>query len=145
MTASTRCSLTLPRATRSSWIPRSGFFLQCAWEVLEDAGYTRATVAPGRDGLAGGDVGVFAGVMWEEYQLYGAERSALGQPLAIPGSPASIANRVSYFLNFHGPSIAVDSMCSSSLTAIHLACESLRTGDCSVALAGGVNLTPPSQ
>ncbi|MBO0344280.1 amino acid adenylation domain-containing protein [Roseibium sp. CAU 1637] len=123
--------------------PQERLFLQCAWEVLEDSGYTRSNVAPSAaDGLSGGDVGVFAGVMWEEYQLYGPERSAQGQSLSITGNPASIANRVSYFLNFHGPSIAVDSMCSSSLTAIHLACESLRAGGCSVALAGGVNLTP---
>ena len=79
--------------------------------------------------------------MYEEYQLYGAERTASGDPLAVSGSPASIANRVSYFCNFHGPSMAVDSMCSSSLTAIHLACDSLLAGSCEVALAGGVNLT----
>ncbi len=122
--------------------PQERLFLQCAWETLEDAGYTRATVAPDREGLRGGDVGVFVGVMWEEYQLYGPERQAQGQPLAIGTSPAGVANRVSYFCNFHGPSMTVDSMCSSSLTAIHLACDSLRSGSCSVALAGGVNLTP---
>ena len=122
--------------------PQERLFLQCAWETLEDAGYTRATVAPDRAALSGGDVGVFVGVMWEEYQLYGPERQAQGQPLAIGTSPAGVANRVSYFCNFHGPSMTVDSMCSSSLTAIHLACDSLRSGSCSVALAGGVNLTP---
>ncbi len=115
--------------------PQERIFLQCAWEVLEDAGYTRETIAPN------GDVGVFAGVMWEEYQLYTAELNARGIPAALAGSAAAIANRVSYFLNFHGPSIALDTMCSSSLTAIHLASEALRSGDCSVALAGGVNLT----
>lgn len=115
--------------------PQERLFLQCAWETLEDAGYTRASVA--RDG----DVGVFVGVMWEEYQLYGSELTVSGRPLALSGSAASIANRVSYFFNFHGPSLALDTMCSSSLTAIHLACESLRSGSSSVALAGGVNLT----
>lgn len=122
--------------------PQERLFLQCAWATLEDAGYTRATVAPDPNGLSGGDVGVFVGVMWEEYQLYGPERQAQGQPLAIGTSPAGVANRVSYFCNFHGPSMTVDSMCSSSLTAIHLACDSLRSGGCAVALAGGVNLTP---
>lgn len=121
--------------------PQERLFLQCAWETLEDAGYTRATVAPKIDGLSGGDVGVFVGVMYEEYQLYGPERTAQGEPTALVGSPSSIANRVSYFCDFQGPSMAVDSMCSSSLTAIHLACDSLRSGSCSVALAGGVNLT----
>ncbi|MCW2306578.1 non-ribosomal peptide synthetase [Rhodobium gokarnense] len=121
--------------------PQERLFLQCAFETLEDAGYTRATAAPPRPGLSGADVGVFVGVMYEEYQLYGPERTAAGAPTAITGSAASIANRVSYFCNFQGPSLAVDSMCSSSLTAIHLACDALRGGGCSVALAGGVNLT----
>ena len=114
--------------------PQERLFLQCAWETLEDAGHTRAS-------LDGQDVGVFVGVMYEEYQLYGAEKSQAGQPMALGGSAATIANRVSYFCDFHGPSLAVDSMCSSSLTAIHLAIDSLRGGGCSVALAGGVNLT----
>lgn len=116
--------------------PQERLFLQCAWETLEDAGYTRAALGEH------GDVGVFVGVMWEEYQLYGPELTAQGTPTALTGSAASIANRVSYFMNFHGPSLAVDTMCSSSLTAIHLACDSLRSGSCAVALAGGVNLTP---
>ncbi|MEQ8784417.1 MAG: amino acid adenylation domain-containing protein [Roseibium album] len=125
--------------------PQERLFLQCAWETLEDAGYTRASLtghANGHaNGLAGVDAGVFVGVMWEEYQLYGRDLAAAGHPVALSGNPASIANRVSYFLNFNGPSLALDTMCSSSLTAIHLACESLRSGGCSVALAGGVNLT----
>lgn len=114
--------------------PQERLFLQCAYEAIEDSGYTRAA-------LAEGEVGVFVGVMWEEYQLYGAERTAHGEPLALSSSPASIANRVSSVCDFHGPSIAVDSMCSSSLSAIHLACESLALGTCTAAVAGGVNLS----
>jgi amino acid adenylation domain-containing protein len=121
--------------------PQERLFLQCAWETLEDAGYTRAALGRAEPPLSGASVGVFVGVMYEEYQLYGAESTQRGQPLALSGSAASIANRVSYFCNFHGPSLAVDSMCSSSLSAIHLACESLRAGGCEMALAGGVNLT----
>ncbi|OMF53390.1 hypothetical protein BK141_29440, partial [Paenibacillus sp. FSL R5-0765] len=67
---------------------------------------------------------------------YGAESS-----IALSGNPASIANRVSYFCNFRGPSLAVDTMCSSSLTSIHLACQSLRQNECQVAVAGGVNVS----
>ena len=115
--------------------PQERLFLECAHEAIEDAGYTRTALAKA------GDVGVFVGVMWEEYQLYGAEVTAEGHPLALSGSPASIANRVSAACDFHGPSMAVDSMCSSSLTAIHLACESLRLGTCAAAIAGGVNLS----
>jgi len=121
--------------------PQERLFLQCAWQAIEDAGLTRASLASAAPGLDGADVGVFVGVMYEEYQLYGAERSAAGQPLALSSSAASIANRVSSFCGFHGPSLAVDTMCSSSLTAIHLASESLRAGSCRVALAGGVNLS----
>src|SRR5947209_6639187 len=86
-------------------------------------------------------MGVFVGVMWGHYELYGAE-AVLANDAAIPSSShASIANRVSYFLDLHGPSIAVDTMCSSSLTAIHLACDELRKGEMDAAIAGGVNVT----
>ncbi|WP_394849113.1 SDR family NAD(P)-dependent oxidoreductase [Pendulispora brunnea] len=112
--------------------PQERLFLQCVYQTLEDAGYTREALR---------NVAVFVGVMYEEYQLYGAQAQALGQPYALPGNPASIANRVSYFCNFNGPSMAVDTMCSSSLTAIHLACESLTRGECDAAIAGGVNVS----
>lgn len=81
-------------------------------------------------------MGVYVGVMYEEYQLYGSQNS-----MAFNGNPSSIANRVSYFCNFRGPSMAVDTMCSSSLTSIHLACQSLRQNECQVAVAGGVNVS----
>ncbi|WP_186223295.1 SDR family NAD(P)-dependent oxidoreductase, partial [Burkholderia gladioli] len=131
--------------------PQERLFLQCAYAALEDAGYTRANVVPnppadpaepaGSSRRRARAVGVFVGVMSQEYQLYGAEAQARGLGMASSGSLASIANRVSYFGNFHGPSLAVDTMCSSSLTAIHLACQSLRQGQCAVAIAGGVNVT----
>ncbi|MGO4431103.1 beta-ketoacyl synthase N-terminal-like domain-containing protein, partial [Streptomyces sp. MCAF7] len=88
-----------------------------------------------------GRVGVFVGVMYQEYQLYGAQAQDRGRATALSGSGSSVANRVSYFYDFHGPSITVDTMCSSSLTAIHLACEAIKSGQCDAALAGGVNIT----
>ena len=115
--------------------PQERLFLQCAYATLQDAGYTRAQAA------AGGQVGVFVGVMYEEYQLYGVQEQALGRRTAMAGSAASVANRVSYFCDFHGPSVAVDTMCSSSLTAIHLACQSIQRGESQLALAGGVNVS----
>jgi acyl transferase domain-containing protein/acyl carrier protein len=115
--------------------PQERLFLQCVYETMEDAGYTRETLAHS------GNVGVYVGSMYQEYQLYGAQEQARGNPLALPGLPASIANRVSYFCNFHGPSLTVDTMCSSSLTAIHLACQSLQSGECEVSFAGGVNVS----
>ncbi|MCU7925176.1 MAG: SDR family NAD(P)-dependent oxidoreductase [Candidatus Thiodiazotropha sp. (ex Dulcina madagascariensis)] len=113
--------------------PQERLFLQCVYETIEDAGYTRETL--------GDRVGVYVGVMYEEYQLFGAQETVKGQTMALAGSPSSIANRVSYFCDFHGPSLAVDSMCSSSLTTIHLACQSLRQGECKLAIAGGVNVS----
>ncbi|MCQ4163477.1 SDR family NAD(P)-dependent oxidoreductase, partial [Tahibacter harae] len=117
--------------------PQERLFLQCAYATLEDAGYTRAML---RERVAG-NVGVYVGVMYEEYPYLGVQAQLAGTPVALAGSPASCANRVSYYCDFHGPSMTVDSMCSSSLTTIHLACESLLRGECALALAGGVNVS----
>ncbi|UUA73398.1 SDR family NAD(P)-dependent oxidoreductase [Cellvibrio sp. QJXJ] len=119
--------------------PQERLFLQCVYETIEDAGYTRENLL--HNVLAINNVGVFVGVMYSEYQLFGAQAQALGQGMVLPGNPASIANRISYYYNFHGPSMAVDTMCSSSLTAIHLACENINKGLCEVAIAGGVNVS----
>jgi polyketide synthase PksL len=114
--------------------PQERLFLETVWETIEDAGYSK-------DSLYGKRVGVFVGVMWGQYELFGVE-SILSGGTAIPiSSHASIANRVSYFFDFHGPSIALDTMCSSSMTAIYLACQELRNGTIDAAIAGGVNLT----
>lgn len=121
--------------------PQERLFLQHTWMAIEDAGYTRSRLQiPHEQGLAG-QVGVYAGVMYSEYQLFGIEASKKGQRMGVPGSYASIANRVSYVLNLHGPSMTVDSMCSSSLTAIHLACQDLQQGRTSLGIAGGVNVS----
>jgi acyl transferase domain-containing protein/acyl carrier protein/SAM-dependent methyltransferase len=114
--------------------PQERLFLETVWHTIEDAGYSRSS-------LAAQKVGVYVGVMWGEYQLFGPGEALKGHPVAPASSFASIANRVSYFFNFHGPSIALDTMCSSSLTALHLACESLRRGECDAAIAGGVNVS----
>ncbi len=121
--------------------PQERIFLECAYETIEDAGYTRETLGSYQNFGLDGNIGVYVGVMYEEYQLYGAQEAVKGRPLALSGSPSSIANRVSYFCNFHGPSMAVDTMCSSSLTTIHLACQAIKQGECRMAIAGGVNLT----
>ncbi|WP_433733983.1 SDR family NAD(P)-dependent oxidoreductase [Nocardia sp. CA-129566] len=119
--------------------PQERLFLQTAWAALEDAGYTRAELA--RSGLRPEEAGVFVGVMWGTYHMFGAEESRLGKG-TLPGSTFwSIPNRVSHALDFQGPSMAVDTACSSSLTALHLACQSLRTGETRLAVVGGVNLS----
>ncbi|MFE7740875.1 SDR family NAD(P)-dependent oxidoreductase [Nocardia sp. NPDC057455] len=119
--------------------PQERLFLQTAWAALEDAGHSRADLA--RGGLRSEQAGVFVGVMWGTYQMFGAEESRLGRG-TLPGSTFwSIPNRVSHALDFQGPSMAVDTACSSSLTALHLACQSIRTGECRLAVVGGVNLS----
>ena len=83
--------------------PQERLFLECAYKTMEDAGYTRENVVKkGGDGL-GSKVGVYAGVMYEEYQLYGAQEQVKGNMVTLWGSPSSIANRVSYLFNFQGP------------------------------------------
>ncbi|MBL4743023.1 MAG: SDR family NAD(P)-dependent oxidoreductase, partial [Cycloclasticus sp.] len=114
--------------------PQERLFLEVSWHCLEDAGYTADSLG---NGYAASSVGTFVGVMYGSYQLYTSSASA-----GLPSSSyASIANRVSSYLNLHGPSMAIDTMCSSSLTSIHLACEAIQHGHCHMALAGGVNIS----
>ncbi|PSA96654.1 hypothetical protein C6370_04790 [Bacillus atrophaeus] len=121
--------------------PQERLFLECVHETIEDAGYSRDMLRNYNSGDQDGNVGVFIGAMFEEYQLYGAQLQVQGNPVATSGTIASIANRVSYTYNLHGPCMAVDTMCSSSLTALHLACQSLHNLECGMAIAGGVNLS----
>ncbi len=121
--------------------PQERLFLQHAWMAIEDAGYTRPSLqAPCEHDLPG-QVGVYVGVMYSEYQLFNTETDAQNLKMGFAGNLASIANRVSYTLNLHGPSITLDTMCSSSLTAIHVACQDLKQGRISMAIAGGVNVS----
>jgi acyl transferase domain-containing protein/acyl carrier protein len=113
--------------------PQQRLFLETAWNLLEETGHlSEWTREP--------STGVFVGSMYATYGQMGAG----GWPQGImtgPSAPGfSIANRVSYFFDLQGPSYTVDSACSSSLTAVHLATESLRRGECRMAIAGGVNL-----
>ncbi|BBA33899.1 hypothetical protein sS8_1945 [Methylocaldum marinum] len=113
--------------------PQERLFLESAWTVLEDAGYTR-------QGLAGHKVGVFVGVMHADYESLAGELWSSDPTVAAHSSSWSAANRVSYLFDLDGPSLAVNTACSSSLTAIHLAYESIMRGECDLAIAGGVNL-----
>ncbi|MGW3567955.1 amino acid adenylation domain-containing protein, partial [Streptomyces sp. NPDC000941] len=114
--------------------PQERLFLQTAAATVEDAGYPAAALA------AQGPVGVFVGVMSNDYEWMGGAANALGVPTDAHSHHWSVANRVSHFFDFTGPSLAVDTACSASLTAVHLACQSIRAGECSAAIAGGVNL-----
>ncbi|MBB5924492.1 acyl transferase domain-containing protein, partial [Actinoalloteichus hoggarensis] len=118
--------------------PQQRLVLELSWEALESAGVLPAT-------LAGGSTGVFVGAMAEDYRIVAGREARDGYaPVGLYRS--MIANRVSYFLRLRGPSLTVDTGQSSSLVSVHLACESLRAGESTLALAGGVqlDLTPES-
>jgi acyl transferase domain-containing protein/surfactin synthase thioesterase subunit/enoyl-CoA hydratase/carnithine racemase len=117
--------------------PQERLFMQSAWATIEDAGYTRESLQQ----KVNNRVGVFVGVTYNFYPLYIAEEWHKGNRLPLDVQLFSIANRVSYFLNLTGPSFIVDTACSSSMAAIHLAYESIVRGECSMAIAGGVNLS----
>lgn len=114
--------------------PQQRLALELAWEALENAGI------PPRS-LSGSRAGVFMGVIFRDYADLHREVDAPVTSHTGPGtSLAIVANRISYLFGLRGPSLSVDTACSSSLVSVHLACQSLRDGECSLALAGGVNL-----
>lgn len=115
--------------------PQQRLLLEISWEALQDAGQSA-------ENLSGSRTGVFVGVMNTEFGHRHLQKHDLVNTQLGAGSSAGIAaNRLSYFFNFQGPSIVVDTLCSSSLVAVHLACQSLWNGESSpLAIAGGVNV-----
>ncbi|MFH9618319.1 beta-ketoacyl synthase N-terminal-like domain-containing protein, partial [Streptomyces pratensis] len=115
--------------------PQQRLALELGWEALEDAG-----IVPDR--VSGTRLGVFAGSMNDDYATLLRQQRAGGiTHHTLTGlHRGMIANRISYLLGVSGPSLVIDSGQSSSLVAVHMACQSLRSGECEAALAGGVNL-----
>jgi acyl transferase domain-containing protein len=113
--------------------PQQRLFLEVAWEAFEDAGLPA-------ERFSGEAVGCFVGAASNEHAMCLLEDTRELEYF-VPGSAYSvIANRTSYFFNFVGPSLAVDTACSSGLAAIHLACQSLRSGESTLALAGATHV-----
>jgi myxalamid-type polyketide synthase MxaC len=115
--------------------PQQRLLLEVTWEALENAGIPA-------DELAGSATGVFIGIGFNDYARLLAAQD-VREVNAYSGSGIQLcfaAGRVSYSLGLRGPSLAIDTACSSSLVALHQACQSLRLGECDLALTGGVNL-----
>ncbi|HRI64098.1 MAG TPA: type I polyketide synthase [Polyangium sp.] len=129
--------------------PQHRLLLECAWEALENAGYAPR---PADDDRSPRPIGVFTGSggLMSSYLVSHAHVNQ--QLIGTTGSRGHVGNdkdylstRISYKLNLHGPSLTVQTACSTSLVAVHLACQSLLNGECEMALAGGVTVRVPQR
>jgi len=122
--------------------PQQRLFLESAWNAIESAGYDVSTYP--------GQIAVYAGVNTNTYLLSRLEQLGIRSAadyftLSLANEKDHLATRVSYKLNLRGESIAVQTSCSTSLVAVHLACQSLLSGQCDMALAGGVSIRVPQK
>lgn len=113
--------------------PQQKLLLHCTYRALEDAGISMECISGSR-------TGVIIGLMNRDYETLKSDNPSTINHYNATGTAMSIAaNRISFTFNLTGPSYAIDSACSSSLVALHLACQSLKQGDCDMAVCGGVS------
>lgn len=116
----------------ASMDPQQRLLLEVGWEALEDAGQANKQREK--------ETGIFIGITQAEYGTVVALADGIDSFFGTGNSLNVAAGRLAYVMGFGGPAMAVDTACSSSLVSVHLACQSLRNGECKQALAGGVNL-----
>ncbi|HKU73634.1 MAG TPA: MupA/Atu3671 family FMN-dependent luciferase-like monooxygenase [Pyrinomonadaceae bacterium] len=122
--------------------PQQRIFLECSWEALEDAGYDPEAY-PGK-------IGVYAGSGFSSYMTVIAANPEIARGLGtyrtlIGNDKDFLATLVSYKLNLRGPSVVIQTACSTSLVAVHVACQALLNGECDMALAGGISIRLPEK
>ena len=116
--------------------PQHRIFLECAWEALENAGYSSRSLEQ--------SVGVYAGASMNSYVISQLLRNPAfiatvgGYQMMLGNDKDFLCTRVSYELNLRGPSLTIQTACSTSLVAVVVACQALHAGECDMALAGGV-------
>lgn len=121
--------------------PQQRIFLECAWEVCENAGYDPQAFL--------GRIGTFASVSKNTYLMFNLMtcpelyEDAIANQVLIANDKDYVSTRTAYKLNLRGPCITVQTACSSSLVAVHLACQSLMSGECEMAIAGGISIDVP--
>ncbi|VBB05768.1 phosphopantetheine attachment site [Lucifera butyrica] len=121
--------------------PQQRIFLECAWEAMENAGYVPEKYT--------GIIGVFGGASSNTYLLHNIARAegidTGTYPVMIGNEKDFLCTRVAYKLNLKGPGLTIQTACSTSLVAVHMACQSILNGECDVALAGGVTVRVPQK
>lgn len=122
--------------------PQHRLLLECAWSAMEDAGYP-PDIQPGRVGVFAGSGGIVSSHLLSCTEHYADVVGKTGGSWHLGNDKDFVPTRLSYKLNLRGPSVAVQTACSTSLVAVHMACQSIRSGECEMALAGAVSVRTP--